>query len=237
MARIDTIQKAFEPQQMEGPIYKNWQDQGYFSPEPDPAKKPYTIVIPPPNITGQLHMGHALDNTLQDILIRFKRMQGYAALWLPGTDHASIATEAKIVEAMSEEGLSKEDLGRETFLERAWEWKQLYGGRIIEQLKRLGSSCDWTRERFTLDEGLSEAVQEVFIRLYEKNLIYRGERIINWCPHCLTSISDAEVEYEEKTGPFLSPPLSAGRRQRLPGAGDNASGNPAGRYRCGCSSR
>ena len=202
MARIDAIQKAFEPQQMEGPIYSNWQAQGYFSPQPDPAKKPYTIVIPPPNITGQLHMGHALDNALQDILIRFKRMQGYAALWLPGTDHASIATEAKIVEAMKQEGISKDDLGREKFLERAWEWKRLYGGRIIEQLKRLGSSCDWNRERFTLDEGLSEAVQEVFIRLYQKDLIYRGERIINWCPTCLTSISDAEVEYEEKQGHF-----------------------------------
>ncbi|NCC76666.1 MAG: valine--tRNA ligase [Clostridia bacterium] len=202
MPRIDSIQKAFEPQVMEGPIYQNWQDKGYFSPQPDPAKKPYTIVIPPPNITGQLHMGHALDNTLQDILIRFKRMQGYAALWLPGTDHASIATEAKIVEAMRQEGISKEDLGREKFLERAWEWKRLYGGRIIEQLKRLGSSCDWSRERFTLDEGCSDAVQEVFIRLFEKGLIYRGERIINWCPTCLTSISDAEVEYEEKNSHF-----------------------------------
>ena len=202
MARIDSIQKAFEPQVMEGPIYQNWQTKGYFTPQPDPAKKPYTIVIPPPNITGQLHMGHALDNTLQDILIRFKRMQGYAALWLPGTDHASIATEAKIVEAMRQEGISKEDLGREKFLERAWEWKRLYGGRIIEQLKRLGSSCDWSRERFTLDEGCSDAVQEVFIRLFEKGLIYRGERIINWCPTCLTSISDAEVEYEEKNSHF-----------------------------------
>jgi len=202
MARIDSIQKAFEPQLMEGPIYQNWQDRGYFTPQPDPAKKPYTIVIPPPNITGQLHMGHALDNTLQDILIRFKRMQGYAALWLPGTDHASIATEAKIVEAMRQEGIGKEDLGREKFLERAWEWKRLYGGRIIEQLKRLGSSCDWSRERFTLDEGCSDAVQEVFIRLFEKGLIYRGERIINWCPTCLTSISDAEVEYEEKNSHF-----------------------------------
>ncbi|NCC77010.1 MAG: valine--tRNA ligase [Clostridia bacterium] len=202
MARIDSIQKAFEPQVMERPIYQNWQDKGYFSPQPDPAKKPYTIVIPPPNITGQLHMGHALDNTLQDILIRFKRMQGYAALWLPGTDHASIATEAKIVEAMRQEGISKEDLGREKFLERAWEWKRLYGGRIIEQLKRLGSSCDWNRERFTLDEGCSDAVQEVFIRLYDQGLIYRGERIINWCPTCLTSISDAEVEYEEKNSHF-----------------------------------
>ena len=212
MARIDAIAKAFEPQQMEGPIYQNWQAQGYFSPQPDPAKKPYTIVIPPPNITGQLHMGHALDNTLQDILIRWKRMQGYAALWLPGTDHASIATEAKIVEAMKQEGLTKEDLGREKFLERAWDWRNHYGGRIIEQLKRLGSSCDWSRERFTLDEGCSEAVQEVFLRLYDKGLIYRGERIINWCPTCLTSISDAEVEFEEKNSHFyhLRYPLAEG---------------------------
>jgi valyl-tRNA synthetase len=212
MARIDAIQKAFEPKQAEGPIYQAWQDQGYFSPRPDPEKEPYTIVIPPPNITGQLHMGHALDNTLQDILIRFKRMQGYAALWLPGTDHASIATEARIVESMKQEGLTKDDLGREKFLERAWEWRRLYGGRIIEQLKRLGSSCDWNRERFTLDEGCSDAVQEVFLRLYEKGLIYRGERIINWCPNCLTSISDAEVEYEEKHSHFyhLRYPLADG---------------------------
>lgn len=202
MARIDLIAKAFEPQNMEGPIYQAWQDRGCFTPQPDPAKEPFTIVIPPPNITGQLHMGHALDNTLQDILIRFKRMQGFAALWLPGTDHASIATEAKIVEKMRQEGLTKDDLGREGFLERAWDWKYIYGGRIIEQLKRLGSSCDWSRERFTMDEGLSEAVQEVFIRLYNDGLIYRGERIINWCPHCLTSISDAEVDYEEKNGSF-----------------------------------
>ncbi|MDD2533797.1 MAG: valine--tRNA ligase [Eubacteriales bacterium] len=212
MARIDQIAKAFEPQAMEGPIYQNWLAQGYFSTKPDPAKKPYTIVIPPPNITGQLHMGHALDNTLQDILIRWKRMQGYAALWVPGTDHASIATEAKIVEAMKKEGIAKEDLGREKFLERAWDWRNHYGGRIIEQLKRLGSSCDWNRERFTLDEGCSDAVQEVFLRLYEKDLIYRGERIINWCPNCLTSISDAEVEFEEKNGHFyhLRYPLADG---------------------------
>ncbi len=202
MSRIDAIPKSFEPRLMEGPIYQRWQDGGYFTPRPDPAKEPFTIVIPPPNITGQLHMGHALDNTLQDILIRFKRMAGFAALWLPGTDHASIATEAKIVEKMRQEGVTKEDLGRAGFLERAWDWKHVYGGRIIEQLKRLGSSCDWSRERFTMDEGLSEAVQEVFIRLYEDGLIYRGERIINWCPTCLTSISDAEVDYEEKNGSF-----------------------------------
>ena len=212
MARIDAISKAFEPQEAESRIYQQWQDDRRFTPVPDPDKEPYTIVIPPPNITGQLHMGHALDNTLQDILIRFKRMQGYAALWLPGTDHASIATEAKIVERMRQEGISKEDIGRDDFLKRAWEWKHEYGGRIIEQLKRLGSSCDWSRERFTMDDGLSEAVQEVFIRLFNKGLIYRGERIINWCPHCLTSISDAEVEYQDKQGSFwhLRYPLADG---------------------------
>ena len=177
-------------------------DKGYFHAEADPEKEPYTIVIPPPNITGQLHMGHALDNTMQDILIRTKRMQGYAALWLPGTDHASIATEAKIVDAMAKEGISKDDIGREKFLERAWDWRRVYGGRIVEQLKKLGSSCDWERERFTMDEGLSKAVQEVFLRLYDKGLIYKGERITNWCPKCNTSISDIEVEYEEQAGHF-----------------------------------
>ena len=196
------LAKLYDPKDVEDRIYKTWLDGKYFHAEVDPKKNPYTIVIPPPNITGQLHMGHALDNTLQDILIRFRRMQGYDTLWLPGTDHASIATEAKIVEAMKAEGLSKEDLGREGFLERAWEWKAQYGGRIIEQLKKLGSSCDWDRERFTLDEGCSKAVKEVFVNLYEKGLIYRGERIINWCTHCKTSISDAEVEYEEKDGNF-----------------------------------
>ena len=196
------LAKLYDPKDVEDRIYKTWLDGKYFHAEVDPKKNPYTIVIPPPNITGQLHMGHALDNTLQDILIRFRRMQGYDTLWLPGTDHASIATEAKIVEAMKKEGLSKEDLGREGFLERAWEWKAQYGGRIIEQLKKLGSSCDWDRERFTLDEGCSKAVKEVFVNLYEKGLIYRGERIINWCTHCKTSISDAEVEYEEKDGNF-----------------------------------
>lgn len=202
MAYLDEIAKAFEPDKVESSLYKQWQDKGYFRGTPDPQKKPFTIVMPPPNITGQLHMGHALDNTLQDILTRFKRMQGYAALWLPGTDHASIATEARIVDTMKKEGLSKEDLGREAFLERAWEWKAQYGGRIVEQLKRLGSSCDWERESFTMDQRLSQAVTEVFVRYYNQGLIYRGERIINWCPHCLTSISDAEVEYEEKEGSF-----------------------------------
>ncbi len=196
------IAKTYNPSEIEDRIYSFWLNGGYFHAEADENKKPYTIVIPPPNITGQLHMGHALDNTLQDILIRFRRMQGYSALWMPGTDHASIATEAKIVEAMKQEGLTKEDIGREEFLKRAWQWRDKYGSRIISQLKKLGSSCDWERERFTLDEGCSKAVKEVFVRLYNKGLIYRGERIINWCPHCKTSISDAEVTYEEKEGSF-----------------------------------
>ena len=196
------LAKAYEPQEVENRTYDFWMKGNYFHAEPDPEKKPYTIVIPPPNITGQLHMGHALDETLQDILIRWRRMQGYSALWLPGTDHASIATEAKIVEAMRKEGITKEDLGRDGFLERAWEWKRQYGGRIVEQLKKLGSSCDWERERFTLDEGCSRAVKEVFVNLYEKGLIYRGNRMVNWCPHCNTSISDAEVEYKTQDGNF-----------------------------------
>ena len=206
------LAKAYEPQEVEGRIYDFWMQGGYFHAEVDPKKKPYTIVIPPPNITGQLHMGHAWDETLQDILIRWKRMQGYSALWLPGTDHASIATEAKIVEAMREEGLSKEDLGREGFLERAWAWKDKFGGRILEQLKLLGSSCDWDRLRFTMDEGCSKAVRHVFVKLYEEGLIYRGERIINWCPHCKTAISDAEVIFEEQQGSFwhLRYPLADG---------------------------
>ena len=196
------LAKQYDPKDVEDRIYKFWLDGKYFHAKCDPDKKPYTIVIPPPNITGQLHMGHALDNTLQDILIRYRRMQGYDALWLPGTDHASIATEAKIVEAMRKEGITKEDIGRECFLKRAWEWKEKFGGRIIEQLKKMGSSCDWDRERFTMDEGCSKAVKEVFVNLYNKGLIYRGERIVNWCPHCLTSISDAEVEYEDQAGHF-----------------------------------
>ena len=196
------LDKQYSPQNVEDRTYKFWCDHKYFHAEVNPDKKPYTIVIPPPNITGQLHMGHALDETLQDILIRWRRMEGYETLWLPGTDHASIATEAKIVEAMRKEGITKEEIGREKFLERAWEWKAQYGGRIVEQLQKLGSSCDWDRERFTLDEGCSKAVREVFCKLYDKGLIYRGERIINWCPHCLTSISDAEVEYEDQAGHF-----------------------------------
>ncbi len=196
------LAKTYNPKDIEDRLYQMWQDKKYFHAEVRPEKKPYTIVIPPPNITGQLHMGHALDNTLQDILIRQKRMQGYEALWLPGTDHASIATEAKIVEAMQKEGITKEDLGRDGFLERAWEWKRQYGGRIVSQLKKLGSSCDWDRERFTMDEGCNKAVKEVFVNLYKKGLIYRGNRIVNWCPHCLTTISDAEVEYEDQAGHF-----------------------------------
>ena len=212
MAEHKQLAKTYEPGEVEDRIYRFWLDGGYFHAEVNHEKKPYTIVIPPPNITGQLHMGHALDNTLQDILIRWRRMQGYEALWMPGTDHASIATEAKIVEAMAKEGLKKEDVGRDGFLERAWAWRDTYGSRIIEQLKKMGSSCDWERERFTLDEGCSKAVREVFVRLYEKGLIYRGERIINWCPHCHTSISDAEVEFEEKDAAFyhLRYPLADG---------------------------
>ena len=196
------LAKQYNPKEVEDRIYQSWLDGKYFHAKREEGKETYTIVIPPPNITGQLHMGHALDNTLQDALIRFKRMQGFDTLWLPGTDHASIATEAKIVAKMKEEGLTKEDLGREGFLKRAWEWKEQYGGRIVQQLKKLGSSCDWDRLRFTMDEGCNKAVKEVFVNLYEKDLIYRGERIINWCPHCLTSISDAEVEYEEQAGHF-----------------------------------
>ena len=196
------LAKQYDPSQVEDRIYQFWLDGGYFHTKADPDKKPYTIVMPPPNVTGQLHMGHAVDNTMQDILIRTKRMQGYAALWVPGTDHASIATEAKVVEAMRAEGLTKEMVGRDGFLERAWAWKTKYGNRIVSQLKKLGSSCDWERERFTMDEGCSEAVKEVFVRLYDKGLIYRGNRMVNWCPHCNTSISDAEVEYEEKDGSF-----------------------------------
>ena len=196
------LAKQYDPKNVEDRIYDFWLKGKYFHAKTEEGKKTYTIVIPPPNITGQLHMGHALDNTLQDILIRWKRMQGYDTLWVPGTDHASIATEAKIVEAMKKEGINKDDIGRDGFLKRAWEWKAAYGGRIIEQLKKLGSSCDWDRERFTLDEGCSKAVREVFVRLYEKDLIYRGNRMVNWCPCCKTSISDAEVEYDEKDSNF-----------------------------------
>lgn len=196
------LEKVYDPSVVEDRLYQKWMEKKYFHAEVDRSREPFTIVIPPPNITGQLHMGHALDNTLQDILIRWKRMQGYNTLWMPGTDHASIATEVKIVQKMAEEGLTKQDLGREGFLKRAWEWKEEYGGTILKQLQKLGSSCDWDRERFTMDEGLSRAVLEVFIRLYEKGWIYRGAKIINWCPECQTTISDAEVEHVEKGGHF-----------------------------------
>lgn len=194
------LAKTYDPRGIEDRLYGKWMEKKYFHAEVDHGKTPFTIVIPPPNITGQLHMGHALDNTMQDILIRFKRMQGYNALWQPGTDHASIATEVKIIEKLKEEGIDKQDLGREKFLERAWEWKKEYGGRIVSQLKKLGSSCDWDRERFTMDEGCNKAVTEVFVKMHEKGYIYKGSRIINWCPVCNTSISDAEVEYQEQAG-------------------------------------
>ncbi len=196
------LSKTYDPKDIEDRLYKKWEENGYFHANADRSRKPFTIVMPPPNITGQLHMGHALDNTMQDILIRYKRMQGYNALWQPGTDHASIATEVKVIESLRAQGIEKEDLGREGFLEKCWEWRDEYGGRIIRQLKKLGSSADWQRERFTMDEGCSRAVQEVFIRLYEKGWIYKGSRIVNWCPVCRTSISDAEVEHEEQNGFF-----------------------------------
>ena len=194
------LAKTYDPKGIEARLYSKWEEKKYFHAEVDETKKPFTIVIPPPNITGKLHMGHALDNTMQDILIRYKRMQGYNALWQPGTDHASIATEVKIIDTLKKEGIDKRDLGREKFLERAWEWKKEYGGTIIQQLKKLGSSCDWDRERFTMDEGCNEAVTEVFCKMHEKGYIYKGSRIVNWCPVCKTSISDAEVEYEEQAG-------------------------------------
>ncbi|MGI5908111.1 MAG: valine--tRNA ligase [Christensenellales bacterium] len=192
------MEKVYDPALVEERLYGRWEERGYFHAEPDPGREPFTVVIPPPNITGQLHMGHALDNTMQDAIIRFRRMQGYCTLWMPGTDHASIATELKIVEQLSEEGLQKDDVGREGFLKRAWEWKRTYGSRIVLQLKKLGASCDWARERFTMDEGCIRAVNEAFVDLYEKGLIYRGDRIINWCPDCCTALSDTEVEHEER---------------------------------------
>ena len=196
------LSKTYDPKDLEDRLYQKWEDNGYFHAEVDRSKKPFTIVMPPPNITGQLHMGHALDNTMQDILIRYKRMQGYNALWQPGTDHASIATEVKVIESLKEQGIDKADLGREGFLEKCWDWKEEYGGRIIKQLKKLGSSADWERERFTMDEGCSHAVNDVFIKLFDKGWIYKGSRIVNWCPICKTSISDAEVEHEEQDGFF-----------------------------------
>ena len=196
------LEKNYNPSEIEDRLYHKWLEKKYFHAEVNRDKKPFTIVMPPPNITGKLHMGHALDNTMQDIIIRFKRMQGYEALWVPGTDHASISTEVKVTNALKEEGIDKHELGREGFLKRTWEWKKEYGGTITSQLKKIGSSCDWDRERFTMDEGCSKAVQEVFIKLYEKGLIYKGSRIVNWCPVCNTSISDAEVEHEEQAGHF-----------------------------------
>ncbi len=197
------LPKVYEPREVEGRVYEMWEQNGCFAGHRDPDKKPFTIVMPPPNVTGQLHMGHAMDSTLQDILIRFKRMQGYAALWVPGTDHAGIATQIKVEEELrTKEGLTRYDLGREKFLERVWDWKRQYGGRIVQQQKKLGASCDWDRARFTMDEGLSKAVRHVFVSLYKKGLIYKGSRIINWCPHCVTALSDAEVEYKDKPGSF-----------------------------------
>ena len=195
------LSKTYEPQEVESRVYRMWEENGCFEGHRDPDKEPFTIVMPPPNVTGQLHMGHAMDSTLQDILIRFKRMQGYAALWVPGTDHAGIATQIKVEEELRKnEGLTRYDLGRDKFLERVWDWKNKYGGRIVEQQKKLGASCDWSRSRFTMDEGLSKAVRHVFVSLYKKGLIYKGSRIINWCPHCVTALSDAEVEYQDKPG-------------------------------------
>ena len=207
------LPKVYEPQQVEGRIYQMWMDHDCFKAEPDPDKKPFSIVMPPPNVTGQLHMGHAMDSTLQDILTRFKRMQGYSALWLPGTDHAGIATQIKVEEELrTKEGLTRYDLGREKFLQRVWQWKEKYGNRIVEQQKKMGASCDWSRSRFTMDEGCSKAVRETFCELYDKGLIYKGSRIINWCPHCLTALSDAEVEYVDKPGHlwYIRYPLSDG---------------------------
>jgi len=199
---MENLAKKYKPKDFEDRIYKMWEENGYFKAEPNKDKEPFTIVLPPPNITGQLHMGHALDHILQDILIRWKRMDGYEALWIPGTDHASIATEVKVVEKLRREGIEKDQIGREKFLQKAWEWKDEYGGRITEQMKKLGNSCDWSRERFTMDEGCSKAVNDVFVKLYEEGLIYRGNRIINWCPDCLTSLSDIEVEHEDKDGNY-----------------------------------
>ena len=224
------LSKVYEPQEVEGRIYQQWEENKCFAGIRDAKKKPYTIVMPPPNVTGQLHMGHAMDCTLQDILIRFKRMQGYAALWVPGTDHAGIATQIKVEEELRvKEGLTRYDLGREKFLERVWAWKHQYGDRIVAQQKKLGASCDWDRARFTMDEGCSKAVRETFCELYEKGLIYKGSRIINWCPHCVTALSDAEVEYVDKPGHLWHP----GRRVRLPGGGHHPPGDHDGRHRRG----
>lgn len=231
------MQKTYNPKDFEARLYEEWEKNNYFRAEADPSKIPFTIVIPPPNITGQLHLGHALDNTIIDILIRFKRMQGYSALYLPGCDHASIATEVKIVEQMKKEGLTKNDVGREGFLRRAWGWKEQYGGRIVEQLKKMGVSCDWSRLAFTMDDNCSRAVREVFVNLYEKGLIYRGDRIINWCPGCKTALSDAEVEYHRGRVLFLASQISREGRKQVHHCGDHASRNHAGRYGGGGQSR
>ena len=207
------LPKVYEPQEVESRIYETWEKNGCFKGHRDRSRKPFTIVMPPPNVTGQLHMGHAMDSTLQDILIRFKRMQGYAALWVPGTDHAGIATQIKVEEELrTKEGLTRYDLGREKFLQRVWKWKEEYGGRIVAQQKKMGVSCDWSRSRFTMDEGCSRAVRETFCELYDKGLIYKGSRIINWCPHCITALSDAEVEYVDKPGHlwYIRYPLTDG---------------------------
>ena len=197
------LPKNYNPAEFEDRLYKFWEENGYFRPSGDKSAPTFSMVIPPPNVTGQLHMGHALDETLQDILVRYKRMQGFDTLWVPGTDHAGIATQIKVEERLRvDENLTRYDLGREKFLERVWGWKDMYENRITSQLRKLGASCDWSHQRFTMDEGCSKSVREVFVNLYEKGLIYRGYRIINWCPHCLTSISDAEVEYEEQAGHF-----------------------------------
>ena len=197
------LAKQYDPKGLEDRLYQKWLKGGYFRANVNPDKKPFTIVMPPPNVTGQLHMGHALDNTMQDILTRYKRMQGYEALWQPGTDHAAIATEVRVTNMLKEKGIDKKEIGREAFLEHCWAWKEEYGSLILNQLQKLGSSADWSRERFTMDEGCSRAVEEVFVRLYEKGWIYKGSRIINWCPKCQTSLSDAEVEHEDQNG-FLS---------------------------------
>lgn len=229
---MSELPKTYDPKSVEDKLYKFWVDSGFFHAEVNPDKKPYTIVIPPPNVTGQLHMGHAFDETLQDILIRTKRMQGYEALWMPGTDHAGIATQIKVEENLrKEEGLTRYDLGREEFLKRVWAWKDKFGNRIISQLKKLGTSCDWDRERFTMDEGCSKAVREVFVNLYNKGLIYKGHRIINWCPHCATALSDAEVEYETQPGQAVAHPLPARGRLGRSGRCDHPSGDLHGRYR------
>lgn len=195
-AQENNIPKVYDPKSVEEKWYQFWEQNRLFHADVDPDKQPYSIVIPPPNVTGQLHMGHALDNTLQDILIRWRRMQGFNTLWMPGTDHAGIATQIKVEENLAKEGISRYDLGRDKFIEKVWEWKEQYGSRILNQLKRLGASCDWERERFTMDEGCSQAVREVFVSLYEKGLIYQGNRITNWCPRCNTALSDIEVEHD-----------------------------------------